>query len=113
MTDFIVIHSDNGDFTVVIEEGILSFKAKDFDDLKKFKDFKSTHKMLTGTGIKVGMTAIQAYQKNKTLTTKMFAKTALEKTFFNALAADLAATKKYKVKRHYSDGGIVYEIVRT
>lgn len=107
-----VVLAEADGFGFVLENNKIVFASRQAKDLKKFKDFKDTHHFFLGNGIKVGTTAISAYQQNKRLTTKLFAKTAMEKTFYQRLVDDLVATKKYKVKKRYQDGGIVFEIVR-
>lgn len=107
-------HSFDGfDFVIVEHLEVISFQNKQAKTLTKFSDFKQSHQFYIDSGVPIGMTAINAYIKNKDSTAKLFAKTPFEKKFYGRLTADLLATGKYKlVSKQYTNGGVMIELKR-
>lgn len=101
------------EFSIVESAGVIGFSSKVAKSLTKFSDFKASHEFFLGTGVPLGLTAINAYSKNKTQTAKLFAKTAWERHFYGRIVQDLLKAGTYKVSKRYTNGGIMFELERT
>ena len=108
------ILAECGDFCMLVEKksDSFSFASKTSQDIKGFKQFKQIHSHMKDTGVSIGVSAIQAYKKNKLLTAKLFAKNAYEKSFYGKIAADLKLTGKYKVEKMASGNGTIFKLER-
>lgn len=108
------ILAECGDILMLVEKlsDSFSFVSKNSQQIKGLKQFKQIDSHMKDTGVSIGVSAIQAYKKNKVLTAKLFAKNAYEKTFYGKIAADLKATGKYKVEKMPSGGGTIFKLER-
>ena len=80
---------------------------------KSFKGFLKDNPLLSGSAIQVGMDSLSAYNKNKNLTARFFAKTYIERKFYDDLVKTLVSTGKFYLnKKIYKNSGIFYEVVK-
>jgi hypothetical protein len=80
---------------------------------KSFKDFLKDNPLLSGSAIQVGIDSLSAYNKNKNLTARFFAKTYMERKFYDDLIKTLVSTGKFYLnKKIYKNSGIFYEVIK-
>ena len=107
--------SNGNEYFIVFESTpkVFSFKTTKANAVSSFKSFIKQYPFLSGVALTVGMDAIDSYKQSKRLTTRLFAKTAVEKKFYKKISQDLVSTGKYKLlKVKYINGGLLYELKR-
>lgn len=70
--------------------------------------------LIAGGAALLAMSAYDNYKKNKLYTTRFYAKTSQEMSFYDKIVKDLMKTGHYKlVKSKYISGGKLWELKRT
>ena len=106
-----------GEYTLILVEkkdSEVELKIKPPSKFKKsFKEFVKDNPLLAGTAIQIGMDSLYAYNKNKNLTTRFFAKTYIERKFYDDLVKTLVSSGKFYLNREvYKNRGKFYEVIR-
>lgn len=92
----------------------ISFATDSKNAIRNFKDFLLRHPYMTGIAFGVGMEALDAYKQNKRLTTRFFARNAIERKLYKDVVDDLMRTGKYTLTKNAKrvKGGVLWELKR-
>jgi len=92
----------------------ISFATKSRSAIQGFKDFIDRHPYMTGIAVGVGLNALDTYRANKRLTTRFFARNAIERKLYQKVADDLVSTGQYTLLKNgkYIKDGWLWELKR-
>lgn len=104
MINFILL--ENNDLLTI------KFTKNKFDS--NFSKFLKQYPEYASTVVRSGADALIQYKSVKQMTTRFFAKTALERKLYADMVKILTISGKFKlITKKIKDGGILYELVKT
>ena len=110
MNNYFKINYGNDNFEIALDFTQLNETKV---DAKNFKTFLKNNKVLHDAAVQIGLDSMAAYQQNKNITARFFAKTPYEKILYKDVSNTLVKSGNFKlVKIRYVNGGLLYELVK-